>query len=277
VRLTVGLSSRSRVAAPLVIAPRVHGHGMEAQTRAPLQVHAGKKTQWSKMFRYLTDKKLKSVSPNEAQKLMKRGWVLIDTRPDNLYETSRAAGSKNASLYQPITGRSPMQVVRYALYKSMDVAPVESNPNFLEDAQTAMAKARGVIVACSEGGDMTPQFPSFPNGKTSRSLEAAYEMLESGVGKQPNFVHLEGGLNAWFRAGLPGEGEQWQYDARTPSEAKKADDADSFTKAGRQAAKDRSVKYSKPSGTLLQSGGNALDPFGTWSVLLKKNKTTDSE
>lgn len=102
-------------------------------------------------------------------------------------------------------------------------------------------------------------------------------MLESGVGKQPNFVHLEGGLNAWFRAGLPGEGEQWQYDARTPSEAKKADVADSFTKAGRQAAKDRSVKYSKPSGTLLQSGGNALDPFGTWSVLLKKNKTNDSE
>jgi hypothetical protein len=27
-----------------------------------------------------------------------------------------------------------------------------------------------------------------------------------------------------------------------------------------------------PSGTLLKSGGNALDPFGSWSVLLKKRK-----
>jgi hypothetical protein len=27
-----------------------------------------------------------------------------------------------------------------------------------------------------------------------------------------------------------------------------------------------------PSGTLMKSGGNALDPFGSWSVVLKKYK-----
>jgi hypothetical protein len=32
---------------------------------------------------------------------------------------------------------------------------------------------------------------------------------------------LEGGLNAWFAAGLPGEGtgEEWEFSGKTPSSA----------------------------------------------------------
>ena len=33
----------------------------------------------------------------------------------------------------------------------MDVAPVEENPDFEEEVKIAIGKAKGVIVACSEG------------------------------------------------------------------------------------------------------------------------------
>merc|ERR1719183_1618840 len=141
---------------------------------------------------------------------MKRGYVLVDVRPDNVFDESRAAGSVNAPLFQPITGKSPMQLLRYALYRSMEVAPVEENPDFVEDAAAVIGKAKGVILACAEGGSLEASFPSFKTGKMSRSLVAAYQLLEAGVAPAKTTVHLQGGLNAWFRADLPGEGpEEW--------------------------------------------------------------------
>ena len=37
---------------------------------------------------------LKSVPPTEAQKLMKRGWVLLDVRPDDVYEQVGTCGRR---------------------------------------------------------------------------------------------------------------------------------------------------------------------------------------
>eukprot|EP00976_Prorocentrum_cordatum_P085490 1186117-Prorocentrum_minimum.AAC.6 len=64
---------------------------------------------------------------------------------------SHAAGSKNAALFQAIDPKSPKQWVRLALYMSMDIAPVEENEDFVEDAEEVIRGAKGVIVACSEG------------------------------------------------------------------------------------------------------------------------------
>jgi len=214
---------------------------------------------------------LKSVPPKEAQKLMKRGWVLVDVRPNDLFEESRAAGSKNAALYRTIDPKSALQWARFVLYKSMEVKPVEENPDFIEDAEAVIGRAKGVIVACAEGGTLEPTYPSFPTGKTSRSLVAAYLLLEEGTVQSKRVVHLQGGLNAWFRADLPGDGEEeWTFDARTPSEAPPAKYSAAYNARGEKAEKDRTAFRERKVGTMLQDGGNALDPFGTWSVLLKK-------
>ena len=46
---------------------------------------------------------------------------------------------------------------------------------------------------------------------------AAYTLIEEGSFKG-EVRHLAGGLNAWFRQGLPGEGdEEWVASNRTPS------------------------------------------------------------
>lgn len=243
---------------------------MATRSTSKLQVSA-KKTQWPEAFEYLDDVKLKSVPPKEAQKLMKRGWVLLDVRPDDVFDQSRAAGSKNAALYRTIDPKTAFQWARFVLYKSMEVKPVEENPDFVEDAEEVIRGARGVILACAEGGTLEPTYPSFPNGKTSRSLVAAYLLLKDGVVPQKKVVHMEGGLNAWFRADLPGDGPaEWKFDARTPSEAKPAKYSTAYNAKGQRAEKDRKAFREKKVGTLLKDGGNALDPFGTWSMLGKK-------
>jgi len=50
-----------------------------------------------------------------------------------------------------LAGNRSTQLLRYALYRSMEVAPVEENPEFVEDAAEVIGKAKGVILACAEG------------------------------------------------------------------------------------------------------------------------------
>lgn len=269
-----GLSSKASVVHNFSLlkrsSPLKTGGHIVSTGRSALQIRA-KKTQWPEAFEYLDEAQLKSVPPADAAKLMKKGWVLIDCRPGDLYDESRAAGSKSAALYQSIDPKSALQWARFALFKSMEVKPVEENPKFLDDAAEAIKGAKGVIIACSEGGTLEPTWPSFPTGKTSRSLVAAYLMLSNGVAKQRNLVHLQGGLNGWFRADLPGEGpEEWTFDARTPSEAPPAQYSAAYNKRGEKQDKSRTALKNKSSGTLMKDGGNPLDPFGGWSMLKKK-------
>ena len=57
--------------------------------------------------------------------------------------------------------------------------------------------------------------PQFSAGKPSRSLQAAFRLLEDGRVKGVD--HVEGGLFAWAGSGLPVEGEYDGSDAgRTP-------------------------------------------------------------
>ncbi|KAK3280979.1 hypothetical protein CYMTET_11209 [Cymbomonas tetramitiformis] len=242
------------------------------RSRRCLQINA-KKTNWRDAYEELTDSKIKSISPAEASKLMKRNWVLLDVRPDDLFDESHAKGSQNAPLYRPITGKAPMQIVRSLLYQSMSVKPVEENDEFLEQAADCIKKSRGVIVTCSEGGSLDASYPSFPYGKSSRSLDALYRLLQNDIVTPKNAVHMAGGLNGWFRADLPGDGpEEWRFDARTPAEAAPAEVSSRYTKAGREVAKDRTPPKARKSGTLLQDGGNALDPYGAWEMLGKALK-----
>ena len=73
-----------------------------------------------------------------------------------------------------------------------------------------MAGAKGVIVACAAGGTSRGT-RNFPTGKSSRSLIVSALLVQAGLVAPSNVVHLAGGLNAYFKEGLPGEGEgEWE-------------------------------------------------------------------
>eukprot|EP00959_Pyramimonas_sp_CCMP1952_P350643 7346332-Pyramimonas_sp.AAC.2 len=93
-------------------------------------------------------------------------------------------------------------------------------------------------------------------------------LLKEGAVQKNKLVHMQGGLNAWFRAGLPGEGEtQWVFDSRTPSSAPSREEIEAVEGKTTFATR-KTTGYSK----LIKAGGNALDPFGSWSLIGKKGK-----
>ena len=54
------------------------------------------------------------------------------------------------------------------------VEPVEANPDFMEELKAAVGN-KGVCFMCETGGSLVPN-PSFPTGKTSRSLQATHRV-----------------------------------------------------------------------------------------------------
>jgi rhodanese-related sulfurtransferase len=89
---------------------------------------------------------------------------------------------------------------------------LQSNPEFSAQVAAAAADGKAAIIACEAGGT-TAASTSFPTGKPSRSLKAAWRILYNKTLPPERVLHLEGGVLAWYRAGLPMTGE---YD---PSQA----------------------------------------------------------
>ena len=78
--------------------------------------------------------------------------------------------------------------------------------------RAGLKKSDTIIVACTLGGTLDTMIrvegkKPFPDkdrtfGRESRSLKAAYELVQAGY---KNVLHLEGGLNEWFYQDLPTE------------------------------------------------------------------------
>ena len=96
---------------------------------------------------------------------------------------------------------------------------MEDNPDAREALRSALTGASGVIFVDAEGGSLVST-PQRPYGLVSRALLGAWQALEL-VGFKGTVLHLEGGLNAWFAAGQPGEGaeEAWEFTGKTPASA----------------------------------------------------------
>ncbi|KAK9835199.1 hypothetical protein WJX81_005156 [Elliptochloris bilobata] len=156
---------------------------------------------WEDIHRVLTvDENLQSVSPEQAAELVESGdFVLIDVRPQADYDKAHPAGAVNVPLFQRVNFRKPSFAgyLRAAALMANGVTPVEQNPDFV--AQLAGAGPR-VILACEAGGVLDPS-SSFPFGKESRSLKAAFKAIRGGVVEE--VLHLQGGVYGWFKADLP--------------------------------------------------------------------------
>ena len=157
---------------------------------------------WDGIYNFITKRNLESISPREASDLAtKKGWVVVDVRPKKRHEQSSPdLGEGNivsVPLYDTPDFSKPSlaRYLRAAVLASQGVAPVEQNGEFVERVVELAAKKKGLLMLCEVGGSLDPT-ASFPTGKTSRSLQAAFRALEAGV-EEKKVKHVSGGCYAW--------------------------------------------------------------------------------
>lgn len=173
---------------------------------------------WPVVFNYLTKQRLETISPETAKSRVDAGeWVLVDVRLGEQYEAGHAEGAVSAPIYETIgfQGSDFRRLLKVAMYKSNGVNPVDPNPKFAEQLRAASG-GKGVILMCEAGGTMKPT-TNFPEGKPSRSLQAAYRAVKEGLA--PKVAHLERGVYGWYQASLPMEGDYQPELGRTPMAA----------------------------------------------------------
>eukprot|EP00270_Netrium_digitus_P014184 TRINITY_DN4784_c0_g1_i1.p1 TRINITY_DN4784_c0_g1~~TRINITY_DN4784_c0_g1_i1.p1 ORF type:complete len:273 (+),score=41.16 TRINITY_DN4784_c0_g1_i1:109-819(+) len=164
------------------------------------------KVEWTEKRAVLLQNKVKGVSPQEAKKLVAtEGYVILDVRPAGEFKEGRPEGAKNVEIYRLIKNWTAWDILRRAGFAFFGIFNgTEENPDFLAGVAAAgLTPASKIIVACSPGGTLKPS-QNFPEGKESRSLIAAYALTLGGF---KSVLHIEGGLTAWFREGLPVEGD----------------------------------------------------------------------
>lgn len=155
---------------------------------------------WEKISTLLRDSKVKMVSVDEVER-MSSGWgsnTVIDVRPVGEYDNGHVPGSTNVEFYRLIEGWDLVKIARRALFAFFGVLNgTEYNDRFLEEFQAAVPdKSKRVILVCSIGGTLEPTSPS-KFGRQSRSLTAAFELINAGW---KNISVLDGGFGAWKKA-----------------------------------------------------------------------------
>lgn len=171
-------------------------------------------TVWPVMHTYLTQKKLKSCSIDEARVLMDKGAVLLDVRLAVDYENQHAQGAKNVPLFRITAGNSQWDTIKKVVMAGLNMKATERDPDFVKnvDALVQGKKRTKIIVMCAIGGTLdtvvkvastgkitkTDKDRSF--GRESRSLKACYELMRAGY---TNVIHMEGGFSQWRHQGYP--------------------------------------------------------------------------
>lgn len=153
---------------------------------------------WAVMSTALKKGGVTFVDASAAEGLVRRGVPVIDIRPSSEFSKGRLPGSTNVQYFQLIEGWSPDKIVRRLGFTFFGVVGTEANPDFVEEvAAVARKKNAGCIVVCNIGGSLKPTGPS-EFGRQSRSLTAAYELLQAGFS---NIKVLENGYSGWLKAG----------------------------------------------------------------------------
>jgi rhodanese-related sulfurtransferase len=174
--------------------------------------------QWQNVSGYLRQNNLASISPEDSKARVDSGeWVLCDVRLTEQYDAGHAEGAVSIPMYKTMSfGGSAQQIIKFMLYKSNGVNPVEMSKEFDEDIKKFTDEGKGLIMMCEAGGTMRPSV-NFSIGKSSRSLQAAFRAMNLGnIGK---VAHADRGLYGWFQADLPIQGDYVPDIGRTPAGA----------------------------------------------------------
>ncbi|KIZ04155.1 hypothetical protein MNEG_3803 [Monoraphidium neglectum] len=168
---------------------------------------------WPVVHTVLNDAGLKTVSCEEAAKLSKQGWTLIDVRLAGDFEKWHAEGAVNVPLYRYVEGQGPWDNLKRLAMFAFAMKATERNPDFISELNKTVKKNSKILVMCAIGGTLDTLVsyrrekklyndPERQFGRESRSLKAVYEMLESGWSVN-NIRHVDGGFQQWRFQGLP--------------------------------------------------------------------------
>uniref|UniRef100_A0A7S3UD24 Rhodanese domain-containing protein n=1 Tax=Picocystis salinarum TaxID=88271 RepID=A0A7S3UD24_9CHLO len=172
------------------------------------------------LMQTLEDARVRPIAPMNAREAHGNDrCVLVDVRPWEEYRGGWAQGAHNVPLFRRIQGWEPDKVARRAAFLAFGVLQgTEENPEFLKQAEEAIQNTEGistvnntekeVVLMCLGGTwprlDATMD-TSVKNGKITRSLQAAYTLVEAGFER---VRVLDGGVRAWYEAGLDMECEE---------------------------------------------------------------------
>ncbi|KAF8061385.1 Acad10 [Scenedesmus sp. PABB004] len=168
---------------------------------------------WPVVHTTLSDAGMKGVDVQEAAKLQKQGWTLVDVRLAGDFDKSSAAGSINVPMYRLVEGTSAWDQVKKLAMASFAMKATERDPDFVQNFYAAVKKNSRVLVMCAVGGTLDTNVsyrrdkklfadPERAFGRESRSLKAIYELFEDGW-SLGNIRHVEGGFQQWRYQGLP--------------------------------------------------------------------------
>lgn len=170
-------------------------------------------TLWPMVHSELKDRKLKSLSNEEALKRQKRGAVIVDVREERQFNAQHIEGAVNVPLFRPVMGNSPFDIAKKLAMAAFAMQATERNPAFKDLAKEVLPKNKDLIVVCAIGGTLDTVVkretkyrkveysdPERAFGRESRSLKACFELYEAGF-KKVN--HLSKGLNQWRSDDFP--------------------------------------------------------------------------
>ncbi|KAJ7965294.1 rhodanese-like domain-containing protein 14, chloroplastic [Quillaja saponaria] len=201
-RLRVGSEKSTRQRFCSLNMPR----GLKIQSAATKPAKTPAEEDWKTKREVLLQKRVRSVDVKEALRLQKENnFVILDVRPEAEFKEAHPPGSINVQIYRLIKEWTAWDIARRAAFAFFGIfSGTEENPEFIQSVESKIEKNAKIIVACSAGGTMKPS-QNLPEGQQSRSLIAAYLLVLNGY---TNVFHLEGGLYAWYKEGLPAESEE---------------------------------------------------------------------
>lgn len=157
------------------------------------------------MQQYLVREKLESLTIEGIAQAQSEGVSLLDVRAPEDFVDVHAKDAVSVPLYTPISGFSPIQMMRRVVYAANGMAGTELNENFVAEVVAAMPdKSKPIIVMCDSGGSYEATATSGLEAKKSRSLIACYLLMQEGY---ENVLHADGGLRDWARLEMPVVGE----------------------------------------------------------------------
>lgn len=173
---------------------------------------------WPICHTYLTSKGLKSVDPEQAAELQKKGWQVVDVRLGEDYEKMHAVGAVSLPMYRYVQGTGFWDNVKKGVMAiGFAMRATERDPDFRAKITSVVKKNQKVLLMCSIGGTLDTLIDRRPGvkppvkdperafGRESRSLKAAYELMQAGWSTS-NLYWVDGGLQQWKYNGLPIEG-----------------------------------------------------------------------
>lgn len=174
-------------------------------------------TVWPVVHTTLTMKGLKSVSPKEALKMQSQGWTIVDVRIEGDFDKSHAQGAVNVPFFRFVQGNEFWDNVKKFAMASFAMKATERDPDYSGTILSQFKKGQKIILMCAIGGTLVTGVKlrpdKYPNGiedpdrsfgRESRSLKAAYELMQAGWGSN-NLVFVDGGFQQWRYQGLPME------------------------------------------------------------------------